>query len=410
MEYGLIGKTLRHSFSKEIHESIGKYNYELIELDDEQFIAFMREKKFKAINVTIPYKEKVIEYLDYISPEAQEIRAVNTIINKNGLLYGYNTDYYGLKEMLNHFNIDVNNKNVMVLGTGGTSKTITKLLNDLNVNQIIYVSRNKVDKAIGYDSIVDYSDKVDILFNTTPCEMYPNNEKEIISLDGFGKLKAVVDVIYNPIRTNLILKAIEKKINCCGGLFMLIAQAVYAIELFKGTIIDKSITVSLYNDLIERKENIVLIGMPGCGKTTVGKQLANISDKMFFDVDDEIIKIIKMPIVNYFELYGEENFRKIESQVIEKIAKNNGVIIATGGGSILNKANIINLKHNGKLYFIDRDLELLCYTFSRPLSSSFELLKQRYRERYDLYIKYCDIRINGNESVYTIVNTILRGN
>lgn len=410
MEYGLIGKTLKHSFSKEIHEAIGKYQYELIELDDKQFHTFMKEKKFKAINVTIPYKEKVIEYLDYISPEVCKIKACNTIINKNGLLYGYNTDYYGLKAMLNHFNINVNNKNAMILGTGGTSKTLTELLKDLNVKQILYVSRNRTSNTIDYDNINNYSDKIDVLFNTTPCEMYPNNDKEIISLNSFNNLNALVDVIYNPIRTNLILKAMDKGINCCGGLFMLIAQAIYAIELFKEITIDKNIIANIYNDFIKKKENIVLIGMPGCGKTTIGKQLAIITNKNFFDIDEEIIKIIKMPISDYFKLYGEEKFREIESQVIYNISKNNEAIIATGGGSVLKRINITNLKQNGKLYFIDRDLELLCYTLSRPLSSSFELLKKRYHERYDLYVKYCDIKLNGNESVDSIIKAILRGN
>ena len=409
MEYGLIGEHLKHSFSKEIHEKIGRYNYELIELDENQFKTFMEEKNFKAINVTIPYKEKVIPYLHYISPEAKKIHAVNTIVNKNGLLYGYNTDYLGLKEMINHFNIDVNNKTVMILGTGGTSKTSFNVVKDLNAKEVIFVSINKQENAIGYNQIDEYSEKIDVLFNTTPCEMYPNNDKEIIKLNGFSNLKGVVDVVYNPLRTNLILKAKEKKINCCSGLFMLIAQAVYAIEIFLDKKIDKKIIVDFYNDLINLKENIVLIGMPSCGKTTIGKELAKKTKRKLYDIDKEIEKIIKMPISDYFKLYGEEKFREVESEVIAKISKETSLIISTGGGSVLKDINVKNLKQNGKLYFLDRSLNLLITTKSRPLSSNKNDLKKRYNERYPIYNKACDVRLNGNEPIKAIVYRIIGG-
>lgn len=409
MEYGLIGEHLKHSFSKQIHEKIGKYNYELVELDNNQFKTFMEEKNFKAINVTIPYKEKVIPYLHYISPEAKKIHAVNTIVNKNGLLYGYNTDYLGLKEMINHFNIDVNNKNVMILGTGGTSKTAYNVVKDLNAKDVIFVSINKEENTIGYNQIDDYSDKIDVLFNTTPCEMYPNNDKQIISLEGFNNLKGVVDVVYNPLRTNLILKAKDKKINCCSGLFMLIAQAVYAIEIFLEKQIDKQIIIDFYNDLLKEKENIVLIGMPSCGKTTVGKELAKKTNRKLYDIDKEIVKIIKMPISDFFKSYGEEKFREVESEVIAKISKETSLIISTGGGSILKDLNVKNLKQNGKLYFLDRSLDLLITTKSRPLSSNKSDLKKRYNERYPLYNKVSDVRLNGNEPIKAIVYRILGG-
>ena len=275
MEYGLIGRKLGHSFSKEIHENIGKYNYDLIELDEKQFIEFMQKKEFKAINVTIPYKEQVIPYLHYIQKEAKKINAVNTIINKNGLLYGYNTDYYGLKEMVSFFNIDVYDKNVLILGTGGTSKTVTQVLKDLNVKNITYASTSKKENTISYEQIDSIKQNIEVLINTTPFEMYPNNEREIISLERFN-LKGVIDVIYNPLNSNLILKAKQQNINCCSGLYMLVAQAFYAIEMFINAKLDKRLIEATYYDLLKQKQNIVFIGMPSSGKTTIGMKLSKL--------------------------------------------------------------------------------------------------------------------------------------
>ena len=408
MEYGLIGEKLKHSFSKEIHERIGKYQYDLIELSKNEFDSFMMHKNFKAINVTIPYKQEVIKYLDYISDEAKKINAVNTIVNKNGKLYGYNTDYLGFKKMLNHFNIDVNDKNVIILGTGGTANTTSHVVKDLNAKSITFVSRNAKENVITYDNIKDYSENIDILINTTPVEMYPNNDKQIIkSLDGFDNLKAVIDVIYNPLRTNLTLKAKEKNINYCNGLYMLIAQAYFAIEIFLDCKLNTSIIDSIYNQMMLDKENIVLIGMPGCGKTTVGRKLASKTNLRFVDVDEEIVKLINMPIKDYFGKYGEASFRDIETQVINELSKSTNCVISTGGGSILRKENINALKQNGKIYFLDRNLEKLVTTSSRPLSSNYEDLKKRYDERYHIYKSSCDIRINANCPKFAVVNKIL---
>lgn len=409
MKYGLIGERLGHSFSKEIHERIGKYEYEPKELNEKEFHEFMQKKDFKAINVTIPYKEKVIPYLHYISPEASKIKAVNTIVNKDGLLYGYNTDYLGLKEMISHFNIDVNDKKAMILGTGGTSKTSYSVLKDLNAKEIIFVSRRKTNNCITYDEISKYARECDILVNTTPLEMYPNNDKHILYLDEFKSLKGVIDVIFNPLRTNLILKAKEKNIKCCSGLFMLVAQAFYAIEIFLDTKLDKQIIVDVYNELVNKKENIILIGMPSSGKTTIGNKLASITNRKFYDVDEEIIKRINMDIASYFSLYGEKSFRDIEAEVIKDISKSNNLVIATGGGSILRKENVNFLKQNGKLVFLDRSLYNLITTSSRPLSSNQEDLEKRYNERYPIYCKICDKKVDGNLSIEEIINEIIGG-
>ena len=408
MKYGLIGERLGHSFSKEIHEQIGGYEYELVELNEQEFHKFMESKNFKAINVTIPYKEKVIPYLTHISKEASEIKAVNTIVNKNGVLYGYNTDCLGLKEMINHFNIDVFNKKVMILGTGGTSKTSHQVVKDLKAKDVMFVSLNKEENTITYDQVDEYAKDIDVLFNTTPCEMYPNNDKEIISLDNFKKLSGVVDVVYNPLRTNLILKAKNKSINCCSGLFMLIAQAFYAIEIFLDKKLDKQIIADLYQKMINEKENIVLIGMPSCGKSTIGKKLAKKINKKFVDVDSEIEKIIKTDIAGFINQYGEEAFRKIESEVVEQLSKQNNLVIATGGGSILKERNVNFLKQNGRLYFLDRSLKNLCVTSSRPLSSTYDALEKRYKERYPIYNKVCDVKVNGDMGISTIIKYIIQ--
>lgn len=408
MEYGLIGKKLGHSFSKEIHEQIGKYNYQLVELNENEFETFMKQKDFKAINVTIPYKEKVIPYLDYVSDTALKIKAVNTIVNKNGKLYGYNTDYLGLKEMLNHFNFDLSNKTIMILGTGGTSKTSSVLAKDLNCKEIIYVSRNQSDNCVTYESIDLVNNKVDILINTTPVEMYPNIGNEVIkSIDNFTNLKGIIDVIFNPLRTNLLLKAKDKNIKYCSGLFMLVAQAFYAIEIFLDKKLDKSLILKTYKNILNSKQNIVLIGMPSCGKSTIGKQLSNKLNKEFVDVDELIINKINMDIASFFKLYGEDKFREIESEVIKELASKNNLIISTGGGSILNKDNVKNLSYNGKLIFVDRPLELLVSTSDRPLSSSIEKLSKLYKERYPIYNKVCDKKVINDDSLEKVISVIL---
>ena len=408
MEYGLIGKKLGHSFSKEIHEQIGKYNYQLVELNESEFETFMKQKDFKAINVTIPYKEKVISYLDYVSDTALKIKAVNTIVNKNGKLYGYNTDYLGLKEMLNHFNFDLSNKTIMILGTGGTSKTSSVLAKDLNCKEIIYVSRNQSDNCVTYESIDLVNNKVDILINTTPVEMYPNIDNEVIkSIDNFTNLKGIIDVIFNPLRTNLLLKAKDKNIKYCSGLFMLVAQAFYAIEIFLDKKLDKSLILKTYKNILNSKQNIVLIGMPSCGKSTIGKQLSNKLNKEFVDVDELIINKINMDIASFFKLYSEDKFREIESEVIKELASKNNLIISTGGGSILNKDNVKNLSYNGKLIFVDRPLEFLVSTSDRPLSSSIDSLKKQYEKRYPIYNKICDKKVINDGLLEKVISVIL---
>ena len=405
MEYGLIGEHLGHSFSKEIHETIGSYKYELKELAPSELTDFFITKRFKAINVTIPYKEKVIPFLYYEDEAVKEIKACNVIVNKDGRLYGYNSDALGFKKMLEHFKIDVNNQKVLVFGTGGTSKTVCYVLKSLNAKEILVFSRNKSENNLSYDELNEHLD-ASIVINTTPVGMYPNNDNKIASLDNFSNLKAVVDVIYNPIRTNFTLQ--RKDVISCNGLYMLVAQAFYAIEIFKDIKLDESLIDKTYEKILKEKENIVLIGMPGSGKSTLAKELAKKLNKKIIDTDERIKKIIKMPISDYFAANGEDKFREIETKVILEVSKLNGYIIATGGGSILKDENVNALKQNGKLYFIDRPLEKLKYSDSRPLSSTFEAVSKLYEERYDRYVACADEHIIANISIEDTANKILR--
>ncbi|MGM9858305.1 MAG: shikimate kinase [Bacilli bacterium] len=411
MEYGLIGKKLIHSYSKEIHEQLVDYQYELKELtDNEQFSEFMKMADFRAVNVTIPYKEVVIPFLDFLSEESQEIHAINTIINKNGKLYGYNTDYYGLKDMILHFNIPICGKKVFILGTGGTAKTASKVVKDLGALKIYLVSRNKKDNVITYEEMInDFNNDVEVIISTTPYGMYPSlNVESIINIDKFKNLQGVVDVIYNPLKTQLIVDAERKTIPCCGGLYMLIAQAFYACELFHDCEFDKNKIVEIYKNIKKEKENIVLIGMPSCGKSALGKLVAQKLNRQFIDIDSLIEQRINMTITTFFEKYGEDIFRNIESEVIKEVSQNVSLVIATGGGAVLRKENVSYLKQNGRIFYIERPLSFLKSTPSRPLSSTYEALKQRYEERTPLYAKVCDIKIEACDSKDENVNLIIK--
>ena len=408
MKYGLIGEHLTHSFSKVIHEEIGDYVYEIKEIEPQNVDAFMKARDFVAINVTIPYKETVIPYLDFIDESAKKIGAVNTVLNKEGKLYGYNTDYSGMKSLAERIGLEIKGKKVLIIGTGGTSKTATAVVSDLGAREIIYVSNVEVKGAYSYDEVYLNHTDAEIIFNTSPVGMFPKNDGMPIDITKFPCLEGLLDVVYNPIRTNLVLKAKELGIKSEGGLYMLGAQAVYAYEHFMSTRVEKSLCDSIYKKVLSQKDNIILTGMPSSGKTTVGKYLAEKTGKTFVDTDDEIVKKIGMDIPSYFKEYGEAEFRKVEAEAIKEVSKGNSQIISTGGGAILNPENIRCLKQNGKIYFLNRDLELLIPTSDRPLSSDIDALKKRYEERYPIYKSTCDVEIDGNGTI-TQVGDIIFG-
>lgn len=406
MKFGLIGEHLTHSFSKIIHEKIADYVYEIKEIAPQDLDSFMKKKEFNAINVTIPYKQDVIPYLDYIDDSAKKIGAVNTIVNKDSKLYGYNTDYFGMMSLINKVGVNIKDKKVLIIGTGGTSKTAKAVITDMGAKEIIFVSNSQVKFAYSYEEVYKNHTDVEVIINTSPVGMYPKNDGKPIDLSEFPKLEALIDVVYNPIRTNLVLDTQNRKLKAQGGLYMLVSQAVYAYEHFMDTSVDKKLCDTIYNDIFKDKLNIVLIGMPSSGKTTIGKILAEKTGKIFVDSDDEIIKRIGMDIKSYFNKYGEKSFREVESEVIKDISTKNSQIIATGGGAILNCDNVRRLKQNGIVYFLDRSLENLTPTSDRPLSSDIETLKKRYEERYPIYLASADIIVDGNSTVQNVADTI----
>lgn len=406
MKYGVIGEHLKHSFSKDIHEKIADYKYDICEIEPEKLESFIKSGEFEGINVTIPYKEKVIPHLYSVSDKAKRIGAVNTVVNKDGKLYGYNTDYMGMRALILRNKIDLKGKKALIMGNGGTAKTGRAVLTDLGASQIIHVGREGEGADVLYGDVVELHSDADFILNTTPVGMFPKNEGKIIDIKLFPKLMGLIDVVYNPLRTNIVLDAIEMGIPAESGLYMLVSQAVYASEFFLEKKYDISVCESTFKEILKSKENIVLTGMPSSGKTTVGKYLAGITGKEFIDTDDEIVKKIGMDIPSYFAKYGEKAFRDVESEVIGEISKKNGLIISTGGGAILRKENVRSLKQNGRVYFLNRSLELLTPTSSRPLSSDMEALKKRFEERYELYLSSCDVEIKADGTVKEVGNII----
>ncbi len=397
MEYGCIAEKLSHSFSKEIHNQLFDYKYELKEIPKGELDAFMMEKNFKAINVTIPYKQEVIPHLDSVSDIAKKIGAVNTIVNDNGVLTGYNTDFQGMCSLIKRAGISLENKKVLVLGSGGTSKTAKVVAEFLGCKEVYKVSRSANDDCITYEHALSVHCDAEVIINTTPVGMYPNLGNAPIEVNDFCKLEAVVDAVYNPLRSKLVCDALERGIKATGGLYMLVAQAAYAAEKFTGETVSEEKIEKVYHNMVNTKQNVVLIGMPGCGKSTIGKLLAKETGHKFIDTDEEIVKKIGKIIPEIFAEVGEIGFRKIESEVIKEISSVQNVVIATGGGAVLDKNNVDLLRENGRIYFIDRSLDNIVATSDRPLSSNRSDLEKRYKERYDIYRSSCDIHVKAGD-------------
>lgn len=408
MKYGCIGEHLKHSFSKEIHGHISDYDYVIREIPKDELDAFMRAADFLAINVTIPYKEKVIPYLSYIDEGARLIGAVNTIVNRGGRLYGYNTDFYGMSMLAKHRGIDFGGKKVLILGTGGTSKTAYAVAKANGAREIVKASREAKDGAVLYTDVYKYHTDTEIIINTTPVGMYPNIFDKPIELSKFPRLCGVLDAIYNPQSTPLILEARELGISAEGGLYMLVAQGVRASEYFLDTKYDDTLLDEIFAKISAEKKNIVLVGMPASGKSTVGKIIADRLSRPLIDTDDEIVKLSNMKIPDIFKNMGEDKFRDIESEAVCTASAKSGSVIATGGGAILRKTNVSALKENGKIYFLDRPLEALIPTSDRPTASSKEAIEKRYNERYEIYKKCADVIIPAIVSAEAVANLIIR--
>ena len=404
MKYGLIGEKLGHSFSKVIHEKIADYTYELKEISKENLDSFMREREFSCINVTIPYKETVIPYLYYIDPAAKAMGAVNTIVNRDGKLYGYNTDFYGMKLMIEKNGFDLKDSKVLILGSGGTAKTSKAVSEALGAREIITVSRSG---EVNYNNVAELHKDADFIINTTPCGMYPNNDTYAIDPALFPSLKGIIDAVYNPLKTTIVSIGEDLGIKGVTGLYMLIAQAVLASEKF----LDKSLDVEKINDeifseMIREKSNIVLIGMPGSGKSTIGKALAEKLGRDFIDTDD-VITAKHGVISEIFAANGEKYFRDIETEAVKETAKQSGIVIATGGGAVLRQENVKALRQNGVIFFLNRPIEDIIPTSDRPLSSDIDALKKRFDERYDIYKSTGDFEIAIDGNVENAVNKIM---
>ena len=401
MKAGLIGDNIRYSFSPGIHSLLGDYSYELWEINPGELDSFMTEKEFDALNVTIPYKKSVIPYLNEISDEAKRIGAVNTVINKDGKLYGYNTDYKGFSDMLDINGIEIKGKKALILGNGGASATVKAVLADRDASEIVTVSRSGPDN---YGNLGRHAD-ASVIVNTTPLGKYPDTDScPLESLGIYPELEAVADLTYNPHRTRLLLMAEEKGCKTAGGLTMLISQAMAAKELFlneeaSGSEADKARKIENKNF-----RNIILIGMPGCGKSSVGRILAERLGRQFIDTDTEIEKETDRSPSDIIENDGEKRFREIENVVLTKNCFGYAKVIASGGGSVTTQRGRDTIMQGGIVVFIDRNPALLDRS-DRPLSQGN--IQKLYDSRIDLYRKTADFTADGNCSLDELADRIL---
>lgn len=406
MEYGCIGEHLSHSFSKEIHAAIGEYSYILQEIEPRKLEEFIKNKNFSGINVTIPYKSEVIPYLNGISPQAKDIGAVNTIVNKDGVLYGYNTDFFGMRALIQKTGLELSGKKVLIAGTGGTSKTAFAVARSMGASDIVVVGRTGARGSVTYEDVYRHHTDAQIIINTTPCGMYPDIANSPLDTDCFSGLQGAIDAVYNPLRTVFVQQVQKRGLPAQGGLYMLVAQAVFAAEKFTGKSYGTRVIDEIYGKILSEKENIVLIGMPGSGKTTVGKILADNRGLEFVDTDKYIEQKYAKSPEHIIRENGIDVFRDIESAAVEEICVKNGCIIATGGGAVLREKNVDLLKQNGRLWFLDRPIEDIVPTQDRPLSSNTDELKKRYHERYDIYCSVADEVIKADRDACKIADII----
>ena len=386
--YGLIGAKLSHSYSKPIHEMLGNPAYEYFELTPEGLREFMLAKDFCAVNVTIPYKIDVMEYCDFISDEAQEIGCVNTIVNRNGVLYGYNTDAYGLEYVARRAGIALKDKKIIILGSGGTSRTAKAVAKKCGCASLAVISRTGEDNYTNLDRHAD----AEVLINTTPVGMYPNMDCAAVSLDIFPRLEGVIDVIYNPSQTDLLFDARDRGIPYSNGLWMLVAQAKRAHELFFDTVVDDGIIEDITERLALGMKSIVLVGMPGAGKSTLGRLIAKELGLDFVDTDEIVAQMAGMSIPELIASKGEAHFRDVEAAAVRHAAHLPPCVIATGGGAIIRRENRRLLGRNATVILLDRPDESLA-TEGRPLSKDVETVRRLREQRRGFYEAVKDVRI-----------------
>lgn len=403
MKFGLLGRTLGHSFSPRIHSALGNTNYELFEREPSQLQEFFADPELQGINITIPYKVNALEACDVVDPRAERIGCVNTMVRKDGKWYGYNTDYDGFVFTLQHAGIDVSGKECIILGDGASSATVHVALEDLGAKNIVHLSRKT---APFYGDAPNYYETAQIIINCTPIGMYPHNPANLIDITQFSKLEGVVDLIYNPRRTILLLQAEMMEIPHCDGLPFLVAQGVEAANHFQGESFGTKEIEQILRDMRREKENIILIGMPGVGKTTVGKALGEEMGRTCVDVDQELEKEIG-DISTYITEQGEPAFREKEAEMIAKLGTQTGLVISTGGGCVTVPKNFAHLRQNGRIYQLTQPVENLS-TSGRVLSSGgIERLRELEATRTPMYESFAQCIVEHNRNAPETVATIL---
>lgn len=402
LKCGLLGEKLGHSYSPQIHSMLADYEYKLFEKSPEELEDFLKSGEFDGLNVTIPYKKSVMPYCAELSPTAAQIGSVNTIVRRSdGSLYGDNTDAFGFENLIVHNGIEVKGKKALVLGTGGASVTAQAVLKNLGASEVVVIFRRGEDN---YENIAKHAD-AEIIANTTPVGMYPNNGKAAVDLAQFPKLSGVLDVVYNPARTALLLQAEKLCIPCAGGLYMLVSQAKRSCELFTGKSIPASEIDRIERVLSHQMQNIVIIGMPGSGKTAVSTMLAERLGRKIFDTDTIVSEKAGMTIPEIFAAQGEAGFRKLETEATAEVGKLSGNIISTGGGVVTVADNYELLHQNGVIVWIERDTNKLARD-GRPISLSSDL-NELYAARLPLYERFADIKADNNGDINDTVNAIM---
>lgn len=401
MRCGLLGRSLKHSYSPQIHELLGSYSYELFEQEPDTLADFFQNNDFNGINVTIPYKKNVVAYCDELSPVAKTLGSVNTIVRTaDGKLIGHNSDYFGFLSMVQRTGLNISGKKVLVLGSGGASVTVCAVLNALQA-KVVQISRSGENN---YENLHLHEDAA-MIVNSTPVGMYPENGQTPIDLSIFKNLEGVLDLIYNPAHTKLLMDAQDLGLKTENGLWMLVAQAKESAQWFTGKEIPDEVIERIYNKLSVQVQNIVLIGMPGCGKTTLGKLLADKTGKKLIDTDAEIVKQIGMSIPEYFSANGEAAFREVESAVLCSVSKRSGAIISTGGGCVTRAENYRHLHQNSRIVWIKRDLTKLP-TNGRPISQHTSA-EELYKKRKPMYETFADYCIDNNTAPEQAAEAIL---
>lgn len=401
MKCGLLGRKLKHSYSPQIHKHLGDYSYELFEKEPEDIQNFLLHGDFSGINVTVPYKQAVIPFLDELSPLAQMLGAVNTIVRRDGKLVGHNTDFFGFHAMVKISGLDVRGKKVLVLGSGGASHTAEAVLKDMG-SHVVIISRSGENN---YQNLHLHKD-ASVIVNTTPVGMYPKNGTSPVDLGLFPDLEGVLDMIYNPARTQLLLDAEKRGIPAVNGLLMLVAQAKESAEWFTGTHIKDDVISSIHRMLRRQMENIILIGMPGSGKSTVGKLVAEKLGKPFVDADEVVVHLAGKSIPDIFTQDGEAVFRDWETSVLSALGKESGLVIATGGGCVTKESNYPLLHQNGTIFCLQRDLSKLAVD-GRPLSQANKL-EALYHTRKPLYEAFADFMVDNDGDIHVAADQILR--